>query len=363
MPFAYGETISEGAPSKKGDYRIDPNKDAMPWSFYIGTLEKGKMSRESMLFFFAMDPRKVLSVDEHGKWTSMMDDIDEVSEADKQTLLAALKDMQQNPYKVVMGKGRMAAINKKIGERVKISGTLTCQDLDLEVEICGELPGARYEENAVMNYEYFDEAIQAYNKGKSKDQWHPLTDKSLGIVFLRVPNMAAYDRVAAQIGSSPEFRSPAVKCETLSSGIASFLDPYKDILFGLRWLLVPSLLITISLVIANAISISVRERRVEMAVLKVLGFSPNQILVLVLSEALLIGCISGVVSAAATWFLVNQLMDGIAIPIGFFNKFFVNGAAPWWGLAIGASTALIGSVVPAWSARSVKVSEVFSKVT
>ena len=73
--------------------------------------------------------------------------------------------------------------------------------------------------------------------------------------------MAAYNRVAAQIDSSPEFRSPAVKCETLSSGIASFLDPYKDILFGLRWLLVPSLLVTIALVIANAISISVRERR------------------------------------------------------------------------------------------------------
>ena len=143
--------------------------------------------------------------------------------------------MEQNPYKVIMGKSRMAAINKKVGERVKISGTLTCQDLDLEVEICGELPGARYEENAVMNYEYLDAALQAYNKGKSKDQWHALTDKSLALVFLRVPNMVAYDRVAAQIGSSPEFRSPAVKCETLSSGIASYLDPYKDLLFGLRW--------------------------------------------------------------------------------------------------------------------------------
>ena len=45
-----------------------------------------------------------------------------------------------------------------------------------------------------------------------------MTDKSLALVFLRVPNMPTYDRVAAQIDSSPEFRSPAVKCETLSSG-------------------------------------------------------------------------------------------------------------------------------------------------
>ncbi len=88
-----------------------------------------------------------------------------------------------------------------------------------------------------------------------------------------------------------------------------------------------------SLVIANAISISVRERRVEMAVLKVLGFSPNQILMLVLGEALLIGCVSGLVSAVATWLLVNDLLGGIALPIGFFGKFFIDDAAPWWGLA------------------------------
>ena len=46
-----------------------------------------------------------------------------------------------------------------------------------------------------------------------------------------------------------------------------------------------------SLVIANAISISVRERRTEMAVLKVLGFA-LQILRLVLGEALLLGVLS-----------------------------------------------------------------------
>ena len=58
--------------------------------------------------------------------------------------------------------------------------------------------------------------------------------------------------------------------ETLSSGVATFLDGYKDLLFGMRWLLVPAILVTMALVIANSISISVRERRVEMAVLKVL---------------------------------------------------------------------------------------------
>jgi putative ABC transport system permease protein len=36
--------------------------------------------------------------------------------------------------------------------------------------------------------------------------------------------------------------------------------------------------------------------------------------------------------------------------------------AIWWGLVFGAATALAGSILPAWSARTVRVSEVFSKV-
>jgi putative ABC transport system permease protein len=361
MPYTYADTLGEGAARKKGDYRVDPKTNAMAWSFYVGTLDPAKQSFDTILFFFAMDPEKVLSLDEHGQYVTMMDEIDEISEAEKKTLLANCREMEQNPFKVIMGKGRLAAINKKVGERIKVT-SMNYKGLDLEMEIIGELPGSRYELNAVMNYEYLAEAITAYNKGKSKDNQHPMTEKSLAFEFLRVPDMPAYDKVAEQITNSPEYRSPAVKCETLSSGIASYLDGYKDLLFGMRWLLVPSLLVTISLVIANAISISVRERRVEMAVLKVLGFSPNQILLLVLSEALLIGCLSGVLSAASAWLLVNHLLGGIPLPIGFFNRFFINDAAPWWGLAIGAATAFIGSLLPAWSARSVKVSEVFSKV-
>ena len=38
-------------------------------------------------------------------------------------------------------------------------------------------------------------------------------------------------------------------------------------------------------------------------------------------------------------------------------------AALWWGPLIGGATAFMGSIVPAWSVRSVKVSEVFSKIS
>src|SRR5262249_29010336 len=119
---------------------------------------------------------------------------------------------------------------------------------------------------------------------------------------------------------------------------------------------------TMALVISNAISISVRERRIEMAVLKVLGFGPNQILGIVLGEALLIGCLAGLLSSGGTYLIVNHVLGGIRFPIAFFPAFFIPFDAIWWGPFVGGLTAFAGSILPAWSARTVKVSEVFSKI-
>jgi putative ABC transport system permease protein len=361
MPYAYADSLATGAARTKDDYRVNPDKDAMLWAFYGGTLDPQHRTRENTVFFFAMEPRKLISMDSHGKFSSMMEDIDQVSDEDKRKLVEACQEMERNPNKVVIGPSRLAQLNKKVGERFKVS-SLNYKDIDLEFEILGVLPGGRYELSAVMNYNYLDQELKKYNQGKSKDQQHPMTEKTLALMWVRVPDMATFDRVAQQVTSSPDYKSPAVKCETASSGIATFLDPYKDILWGLRWILAPALLGTMTLVIANAISISVRERRTEMAVLKVLGYTPNQILVFVLGEALLIGCLSGLVSAVLAKVIVNDYFGGLPLPIAFFGKFYIADPAPWWGLMVGAGTALAGSLVPAWSARSVKVSEVFAKV-
>src|SRR5262249_34672761 len=156
----------------------------------------------------------------------------------------------------------------------------------LECEIFATFPQGRYDQNALMNRQYLLDALDAYKTRKGAK--HPLADKTLNLVWLRVPDNQAFQVMAGQIMNSEKFKDPAVKCETASSGIASFFDAYRDLLFGVRWLLVPAILVTMALVIANAISISVRERRTEMAVLKVLGFGPMRIMVLVLGEALLI---------------------------------------------------------------------------
>src|SRR5262249_47311348 len=212
MPYAYAPALSEGAARRPGDVRPD---GFMTWSFYGGTLDPAKRTRENLVFFFAMDPRKL---------RPMMEDLQNLDES-------LIQKMLNNKRGVLLGKERMSVINKRVGERFKLT-SINYKDIDLEFEIVGKLPEGRYDQSAVMNVSYLLDALDAYSKQKGTP--HPMRDRSLNLVWLKVPDTEAFRRVADQIMTSSQFTNPAVKCETASSGIASFLDAYRDLLWGMR---------------------------------------------------------------------------------------------------------------------------------
>jgi putative ABC transport system permease protein len=267
--------------------------------------------------------------------------------------------MESNIQAVVLGEDKLKAINKQVGDRIKVY-SFNYRDIDFEIEIIGTFPRGRYDLSSVMNINYFRRSLDAYER--TKGQRHPLADRAMNLYWARFPSKEGYERYAEVVSQPGRFSSPAVKVEMASAAIASFLDAYKDILGAMRWLLAPFILAVIVLIVAISYSIGVRERQKEMAILKVLGFAPWQILVLILGEAILVGALSGAIATTAAWTLINQVMGGFALPIGFFGKFKVADAALWWGPAVGAFAAAAGCFLPAWSARRVKVTEVFSRI-
>jgi ABC-type antimicrobial peptide transport system permease subunit len=89
---------------------------------------------------------------------------------------------------------------------------------------------------------------------------------------------------------------------------------------------------------------------------------------MIILEAVLIGVFGGMLSTWLVYFGPQLLeagkgLAGIKFQIAFFNNF----KAPWmivvYGPVLGVLVGVIGSVVPAWSSRKAKVSEVFSQVT
>jgi putative ABC transport system permease protein len=369
MPYSYSGGLAKGAARKEGDVRP---QDSMNWSFYRGTIDPANRTRDNSVVFFAMDPAKLMKAerDAQGKlllhpngrprYSSMMDGMDELTNEEIDLLDKACRQLEKDPSCVIVGKERLAALKKKVGERIKVT-SFNYPGIDLEVQIVGEFPDGRYNQSALVNFTYIQNGLDNYKTKNGKA--HPMTDKCINVVWLRVPDTETFRQLADQVMDSPEFTTPAVKCETASSGVASFLDAYRDLFWGVKYLFVPAILVTLAVVIATAISISVRERRTEMAVLKVLGFGPTKIMVLVQGEAVLIGALSGLVSGLLALGVINFAMGGLKFPIAFFPAFLVPKAALWWGVVIGGLTALVGSIVPAWSARSVKVAKVFSKIS
>ena len=323
--------------------------DLMTWAFVGGSLDPQNRTPQNSLFLFCMEPKKLLT---------MMDGLEDLTGEQRALLKKAMEMMEENRTLIVLGKERLAQIGKRVGDEFQLT-SFNYTDIVFKFKIIGVFPEGRYDQSAIMNRDYLKRALEEY-KGYHNGKEHPLADKSLNLIWVRMPNKQAFEVLAEKVNSSGKF-NPAVKMETASSAIGSFLDPFKDLIWGMRHLLAPALLITMSLVISNAISISVRERRTEMAVLKVLGFRPWMVMALILGEAVLIGALSGFMATATAFAAINAL-GGIPLPIAFFPKFTIPPAALWWGPAIGAATALLGSILPAWTASKVKASEVFSKV-
>jgi putative ABC transport system permease protein len=120
MPFSYAATLSEGAAAKPEDVRPE---DHMTWQFFGGTIDPGKRTREGIVFFFCMDPAKLLT---------MMDGLDTLTGEQRDDLEEGIRKMQNNKRGVLIGRERLRLMNKEIGERMTVSG-LNYKDINLEV--------------------------------------------------------------------------------------------------------------------------------------------------------------------------------------------------------------------------------------
>jgi putative ABC transport system permease protein len=357
LPWAYARPLCEGAADSAHGRNARP-VDAMTWQFFFGTIDPEKHARESELFFIAIEPRKAATLMDR-----VFDDVPQNSKqqngpklAQAQQFLAALDRMEKKKNGVILGQKILRTLNKRVGDRMKVFGT-SFKDIDLEVEIVGSFPEGRYNDMGIMNRDYLNDALDIYPKTHGGVP-HILAARRLGLVVLQVPDMDTYSKVTEQIDSCGLFQNPAVKCETLAAYCVTQLEGYSDIIWGMRWLLAPAILVTIMMVVANSIGISVRERRKEIAVLKVLGYRPAQVLAIILGEAMLIGALSGLVSAVLVYEGVNRLVDNSES----FLPVFVPESAFWWGPVVGLITGLAGSLVPAWGACRVQVSSVFARI-
>jgi putative ABC transport system permease protein len=155
-------------------------------------------------------------------------------------------------------------------------------------------------------------------------------------VELEDPEQAA--AVAKAIDALFKNSEAETKTETEAAFRADFLSMIGNLalLFNSIGMAV---IFTILLVTANTMSMAVRERRTEIAVLKTLGFSGGQVMGLILAEALTIGLLGGGLGLGLSALLIDALPG---VPgLGAMVRGFPNFGLHWQVTAQAVSTALL----------------------
>ncbi len=123
---------------------------------------------------------------------------------------------------------------------------------------------------------------------------------------------------------------------------------------------------TILLVTANTMSMAVRERRTEIAVLKTLGFSSGKVMGLIVVEALALGALGGLVGTGGSQLIMYLLthtpgLSDMLLTIGL-SSLTLKPAIAVMGFAVALFLGLAAGFVPAWGAYRSKITDMLRTV-
>jgi putative ABC transport system permease protein len=121
---------------------------------------------------------------------------------------------------------------------------------------------------------------------------------------------------------------------------------------------------TILLVTANTMSMAVRERRNEIAVLKTLGFSSGLVMTLILAEALVLGILGGGLGVFFSRSMINALpkMPFIGDAVRGFPYLGLSPEVAGLGFAVALFLGLAAGFIPAFLAYRTRITDMLRQV-
>jgi len=230
----------------------------------------------------------------------------------------------------------------KIGERIPLQGTFYQFNLDLV--LCGVFDSPKNTDSLWFNWQYLDEGMRAMNAPGSGNA---------GTIFARV---ASAD-VIADVSQAIDDRFASSDNPTRTQTEAAFAQMFTDMLGNVQAYIRNiglAVVFSLSLVAANAMAMSMRERTTEIAVLKAIGFSRRRVLVTILGEACsitLLGGLLGIVIGSSCLEMLHRLSSQL-FPFSVLEML-----GPWllYLLATSAGIGLASGIVPAVRAAQLSV--------
>lgn len=208
---------------------------------------------------------------------------------------AQLAEWKQTPNGAIIGDVLARTFGVKVGDRLVISSDIYPGDWEFKiVGIYTPLRRTVDRNSFVFRWDYLNNDPRI---GPSKDQ--------IGWVMSRISDPAASADISRKIDKLFEERDDQTLTQSERAFNLAFLGAFSAILSAFDIISLAILLI-MTLILANTIAMSVRERTHEYGVLRAIGFSPGYIFGFIVGEAMLVAFVGGAIGALLTFLFINN---------------------------------------------------------
>jgi putative ABC transport system permease protein len=252
----------------------------------------------------------------------------------------------------IVGRKTAERYHWKIGDKVPIQTAIwSKQDGShiWEFDITGIFDGRDKTTDTTplfFRYDYFDEARPAWGKGQ------------VGWYTIRIKDPAKAAEVAKLVDQEFENSSVETKTEPEGAFAKGMAQQIGNIVFMVAAIL-GMVFFTILLVTGNTMAQSVRERTGELGVLKAIGFTDGQVVLLVMAESCLLSVLGGVLGLGLAHLIVPGVASALA---GMLPLLFLPTRALFVGLGISIVLGLATGIIPAWLAMRLRVADALRRM-
>ena len=203
---------------------------------------------------------------------------------------ALVEAIGQRRDRVLVGRALAEAKGWSIGQRITVTAFHTAKkdgSRDWRFEVAGIFEG----ENASTDTYFMISRYDYINAARSRDQ------DTVTAFIVRPRETASPGELAARIDAQFANSAAPTRTQTEKQFLESFLRQYADVGLIVN-LITGASFVTLLMIVVNTMIFAVRERTVEIGVLKTLGFSGQRILALVLGETLFVFVVGGSIGLA-----------------------------------------------------------------
>lgn len=299
--------------------RIPGVEAVTPFTWFGGRYK----NEEGMTFAqFAMDARKLRAVFGEAKMPD-----------EQYAAFEAARDA------CIIGKITAEKYGLKIGDRITLVSTVYPCTLDFR--IAGIYSGTTDDRNMLFHHEYLDEA-------GGLPGW-------VGMWWVKVKSIEDMPRVIAAINAAFANTSAEVRAESERAFQLSFISMWGNIK-----ILVSSIstvvVFTLVLVAASTMSMAIRERFRELAILKALGFRRRELFAFILAESFGLAAVGALVGIGGAYLLYTY-GDISKLTRGVFVIFEVTPRIIGLAAVVAAGLGVVASIAPAVAVARMSVVE------